>query len=131
MDKNVSMKKKETYMLNNDVDKTITVKINLTSDHLLDRAIVESIERQLFNINLNIDNYTMEVEEPKIVKEKPIKIPGLQKKPKKTSKIAVHFNGEVVPRVDQINLFYYLLKFLHLHQIYIHFHNQLIFLFHL
>ena len=100
MDRNFMMKKKETYMLNDDAEKTITVKLNLTSDHLLDLAIVESIERQLFNINLHIDNYTMEVEQPKLVKEKIVKVPAVKKTKKTAVKLQAHYNGQPVPRVD-------------------------------
>ena len=59
MDKNFTLKKKENYVKNDDDDCTICVKIELTANHLLDSQTVDSIEEQLFNINLSINDYTL------------------------------------------------------------------------
>ena len=98
MEKAFNLKKKSVYNNDNDVEKTITVKINLIADHLLDSSVVESIERQLFNINLNISNYTIEIEQEKI-KEKAVKVPAENKTKKTTKKLITHYNGSVVEGV--------------------------------
>jgi len=67
MDKQFTLKKKENYSKDDDDECTICVKIDLVANHLLDAETVDSIEEQLFNINLSIDDYTL-TEDAKVLK---------------------------------------------------------------
>ena len=68
MDKNFNLKKKENFVNENDENETITVKIDVLANHMLDKAIVDQIEQQLFNINLTIDGYAIAEDEKALKK---------------------------------------------------------------
>ena len=69
MDKNFNLKKKENFINENDENETITVKIDVLANHMLDKAIVDQIEQQLFNINLTIDGYAIAEDEKALKKQ--------------------------------------------------------------
>ena len=69
MDKNFNLKKKECFVNENDETETIVIKIDVLANHMLDKAIVDEIERQLFNINLTIDTYAIAEDERALKKQ--------------------------------------------------------------
>jgi hypothetical protein len=69
--RNLSCKKKQDYIKSDEPDKTISIKIEVMTNHLINSDIVESIENQLFNFDVDINEY--EVMEDKKAMEDALK----------------------------------------------------------
>ena len=86
MEKNNRLVKKETYVNNENEDDSICIKIDVNSNHLLDKSVVLSIEKQLFDINLIIEGYLL-IEDLKETKKADKLAKAEQKKIDKINKV--------------------------------------------
>ena len=60
MDKVFAMKKKDLYEKSSNINETITVKIDVNANHVIDKYVVDHIESQLNNqVRLFIRDYVL------------------------------------------------------------------------
>ena len=60
MDKVFAMKKKDLYEKSSNINETITVKIDVNANHVIDKYVVDHIETQLNNqVRLFIRDYVL------------------------------------------------------------------------
>jgi hypothetical protein len=57
MDKNFTIKKKDVFLKSKEDDKFFSVKIEVSSNHIMEKHIIELIENQLFDKDYHFAEY--------------------------------------------------------------------------